>query len=245
MPMREIVGNVVAWWRRQSSHVKRRLLIRTGAVALGVVAGSIIVAKLTWGSRGPGLVTPFAFAGLFLAAAILFVLAVLSSEELVDEMESSHPPRVRRRGVYQRAMRRNARIARRSFAVWLAWVGPTLRRHVTRASVTQGLRGIVDALSGVPPAGTSVRHAGPLARPLAAAERPPAAHFSADELADRRLRLIRGGAPSMAARSRVEPRAQSRTVRRVEARPSGRSGRRRSATVAARRRGSRGSGRRS
>jgi uncharacterized membrane protein YfcA len=165
MSMRETVHNAIAWWRRQSAYAKKRLLIRMGAVAIGVVVGSIFVAKLTWGRRGPGLITPFAFAGLFLAAAILFVLTVVQSEELVDELESSRPPRVRRRGVYPRAMRRFARASRRSFVVWLSWVGATLRREVTRESIARWGHGLVDALRGVPPAGTPAPRAGPLVRP--------------------------------------------------------------------------------
>jgi hypothetical protein len=209
--MMETLRSVIAWWHRQSSHAKKQLLIRTGAVAVGVVVGSMIVAKFTWGSRGPGLVTPLAFAGLFLAAAILFVLAVLSSEELVDEMESSRPPRVRQRGVYPREIRRRARFARRSLGAWLAWVGPKLRRQLTRASVTGLRRGLVDAMKGVPPPGTPPPPAGPLARPIAASHR-----------ADRRMRLVRGEAIAEAVRRRVQPRPNRRGVRRPAARTAAR-----------------------
>jgi hypothetical protein len=203
----ETLRNVIAWWHRHSAHAKKQLLIRTGAVAVGVVVGSIIVAKLTWGSRGPGLATPLAFAGLFLAAAILFVLAVLSSEELVDEMESSRPPRVRERGVYPREIRRRARFARRSLAAWLGWVRPRLRRALTRDSIAQWGRDVIRALRGVPPPGTPPVKAGPLARPIAASHR-----------ADRRLRLIRGDALAEAGRRRVPPRPNTRGARRPAAR---------------------------
>jgi hypothetical protein len=219
--MRETLRNVIAWWHRQSAYAKKQLLIRTGAVAVGVVIGSIIVAKLTWGSRGPGLVTPLAFVGLFLAAAILFVLAVLSSEELVDEMEASRPPRVRQRGVYPREIRRQARFARRSLAAWLAWVGPKLRRALTRESIAQWGRDVIRALRGVPPPGTPPVKAGPLARPVRRRRSLPAVD-DAGQRVDRGLRLTRGDGPAEVGRRRLAPGPNTRGIRRPAARTAAR-----------------------
>jgi uncharacterized RDD family membrane protein YckC len=156
---------IADWWRRHSAASKKRLMLKAGAVALGVVVGSIVVAKLTWGTTGPGLVTPLAFFGLFVAAVILFALAVVSSEELVDELESSHPPRVRKRGVVPRALRRVIAALGRAVLAWLLRIGLAIRRAMTPERLAHRLRALADALSGVPPVGVSATHAGPLARP--------------------------------------------------------------------------------
>jgi hypothetical protein len=174
---------VADWWRRHSAASKKRLMLKAGAVALGVVVGSIVVAKLTWGTTGPGLVTPIAFFGLFVAAVILFALAVVSSEELVDELEASHPPRVRKRGVVPRALRRAIAALGRAVLASLLWIGLALRREITRKKIAQRWYALADALSGVPPNGVSATHAGPLARP---APRPSPAALDTHHRAPRR-----------------------------------------------------------
>lgn len=156
---------VADWWRRHSAASRKRIMLQAGAVALGVVVGSIVVAKLTWGTSGPGLVTPVAFFGLFVAAVILFALAVASSEELVDELEASHPPRIRKRGVVPRALRQGIAALGRAVLAWLLSIGWALRREMTPERMAQQWRALTEALSGVPPAGVSPTHAGPLARP--------------------------------------------------------------------------------
>jgi hypothetical protein len=174
---------VADWWRRHSAAARKRLMIKAGAVALGVVVGSIAVAKLTWGTSGPGLVTPFAFFGLFVAAVILFALAVVSSEELVDELEAAHPPRVRKRGVVPRALRRAIAAVGGAVLAWLLWIGLALRREMAPAKLAQRWHALADALSGVPPSGASLTDAGPLARP---APRPSRAALDTQHRAPRR-----------------------------------------------------------
>jgi hypothetical protein len=151
---------------------KRVLLRRVGVVALAYVVGSIVLAKFTWGSRGPGIVTPFAFAALFVAAVALMGVALVHSQELVDEMEASRPPRVRNRGGFARKVNPmlwtvTAKL-RRLFREWRAWIGPTVHRELTRDAFVRRVRALRHALSGVPPAGVSPAHAGRLTRPGAA-----------------------------------------------------------------------------
>jgi hypothetical protein len=158
------------------------MMLQAGAVSLGVVIGSIVVAKLTWGTRGPGLATPFAFFGLFVAAVILFALAVVSSEELVDELEASHPPRVRERGVIPRALRRWIAALGRAVLDCLVLIGLAIRSELAPERIAHWWRAFAEALSGVPPAGVSATHAGPLARP---APRPPRAALDTHDRAPR------------------------------------------------------------
>jgi hypothetical protein len=174
---------VADWWGRHNAASKKRIMLQAGAVALGAVVGSIVVAKLTWGTRGPGLVTPFAFFGLFVAAVILFALAVVSSEELVDELEASHPPRVRKRGVVPLALRRAIAAVGRAVLAWLLWIGLALRREMAPETMSHRWRALAEALSGVPPDGVSVTHAGPLARP---APRPSRSALDTSHRAPRR-----------------------------------------------------------
>jgi hypothetical protein len=174
---------VADWWGRHSAASKKRIMLQAGAIALGAVVGSIVVAKLMWGTRGPGLATPVAFFGLFVAAVILFALVVVSSDELVDELESGHPPRVRKRGVVPLALRRAIAAAGRAVLARLLWIGLTLRRAIAPERMSQRWRALAEALSGVPPDGVSVTHAGPLARP---APRPPRAPLDTQHRAPRR-----------------------------------------------------------
>lgn len=148
---------------------KHVLLRRVGTVAVAYVVGSIVLAKFTWGSRGPGIVTPFAFAALFLAAVALMGVAIVHSQDLVDEMEASNPPELRKRGGFVRAVNPmlstvNAKL-RRALREWRAWVGPRLRRELTRESFDRRIRALARALSGVPPAGVPPSHVGRLTRP--------------------------------------------------------------------------------
>lgn len=147
---------------------KHVLMRRVGAVAVAYVIGSIVVAKLTWGSSGPSIVTPFAFAALFLAAAALTGVAIIHSQDLVDEMEASHPPRVRNRGGFIRSVKPLLATFRSAVREWRASAGATLRREVTRGALVRRSRALARSLSGVPPAGVSPAGAGPLARPIAA-----------------------------------------------------------------------------
>jgi hypothetical protein len=147
---------------------KHVLMRRVGAVAVAYVIGSIVVAKLTWGSGGPSIVTPFAFAALFLAAAALTGVVIIHSQDLVDEMEASHPPRVRNRGGFVRTLKPLLATFRSAFREWRASAGATLRREVTRGALVRRGRALARSLSGVPPAGVSPAAAGPLARPIAA-----------------------------------------------------------------------------
>ena len=156
---------VADWWGRRSRAAQKRLMIQAGAVALGVIVGFLVVAKLTWGASGPGLVTPFAFFGLFLAAVILFAVTVASSEELVDELEASRPPRVRKRGVVPRAVRQAIAAFGRAVLAWLMRIGLSIRRAIAREHIARRWRVLAEALSGVPPAGVYALHAGPLAQP--------------------------------------------------------------------------------
>jgi hypothetical protein len=157
---------VADWWRRHSAAARKRIMLQAGAVALGVVVGSIVVAKLTWGTSGPGLATPVAFFGLFVAAVILFALAVASSDELVEELEASHPPRVRKRGVVPRALRQWIAALGRAVLAWLLSIGWALRREMKRERMAQQWRVLAEALSGVPPRGAFPVHAGSLAVPV-------------------------------------------------------------------------------
>jgi hypothetical protein len=171
MKIRRVYPLVAERWRRLSMLPKRVLLRRVGAVALVWVVGSIAVAKLTWGSSGPGLATPFAFAALFLAAVALMAVAVVHSQDLVDELEASHPPRVRNRGAFARVVNpmlwtASARL-RRAVRDWRARVASTIRREATRDSLTRRIRALASALSGVPSGRLSPVAAGPLARPIA------------------------------------------------------------------------------
>jgi hypothetical protein len=172
MRIRRVSALVSEWWRQLSRVPKRVLLRRIGAVALAGVVGSIVLAKLTWGSSGPGIATPFAFAALFLAAVALMGVAVVHSQDLVDELEASHPPRVRKRGRFARAVNPMLWTAtawfRRAFREWRARVGSALRREATRESLARRIRALASALSGVPSGGVSPAVAGPLARPIAA-----------------------------------------------------------------------------
>ncbi|HYU40167.1 MAG TPA: hypothetical protein VEM59_10075 [Acidimicrobiia bacterium] len=167
---------VTEWWRRLSMLPKHVLLRRVGVLGFVGVVGSIALAKLTWGSSGPGIATPFAFAALFVAAVALMAVAVVHSQDLVDELEASHPPRVRNRGAFARVVNpmlwtASARL-RRAFREWRARVASTLRREATRDSLTRRLRAVASALSGVPPGGLSPAAAGSLARPIAARGEP-------------------------------------------------------------------------
>jgi hypothetical protein len=171
MRFRRAYALVTEWWRRLSMLPKHVLLRRVGLVGFIGVVGSIALAKLTWGSSGPGIATPFAFAALFLAAVALMGVAVVHSQDLVDELEASHPPRVRNRGRFARAVNPmlwtvSARL-RRASRRWRARVASTLRREVTRESLTRRLRALASALSGVPSGGVSPAAAGSLARPIA------------------------------------------------------------------------------
>jgi hypothetical protein len=164
-----MVGTAVKWWRRWSAEpgkVARRR--RTGVMALVVVVGCIVVAKLLWGTTGPGIATPFAFFVLFVAAVTLLAVTIIHSEELVDELEASHPPRVRNRGGLARTIAALDRV----LVAWLSRAGPALRREMRRDSLVRRSRALADALSGIPPSGVSLANAGPLARP--AARRPSA-----------------------------------------------------------------------
>lgn len=212
---------IVAWWRRQGADRKKRVLLpRLAAASLAVVVGSIVVAKFAWGTNGPSIVTPFAFAGLFFAAVILFAIAITSCEEFVDELEASRPPRVRKRGVVPRALRRGIAALGRALLVWLVWVGTALRREVTRKSAAQRWRDLVNSLSGVPPAGVTADHAGPLARPVDASRAAPAER-DAHGRTPRRTRPVRRDALSTLERLYRQHRTRSGHSRHGELSGSG------------------------
>jgi hypothetical protein len=168
MRVRRAYSAVIEGWRRRSMVPKHVLMRRVGAVAVAYVIGSIVVGKLTWGSSGPSIVTPFAFAALFLAAVALTGVAIIHSQDLVDEMEASHPPRVRNRGGFVRSVKPLLATFRSAFREWRVSAGSTLRREVTRGALVRRSRALARSLSGVPPAGVSPVGAGRLARPIAA-----------------------------------------------------------------------------
>jgi hypothetical protein len=164
--MRDFGYMLAAWWRRQSADWKKRVLLpRLSAVSLVIVIAFIAIAKFAWGNDGPGIITPFAFAGLFAAAVILFAVAIASCEDLVADLEASRPLRVRKRGVVPRALRTWIAAFGRAVLVWLVWLGAAIRREVVRRSAAQWRRAIADSLAGIAPAGASPEHAGALGRP--------------------------------------------------------------------------------
>jgi hypothetical protein len=214
---------VADWWRRHTAASKKRLTLQAGAVALGVVVCSILVAKFTWGASVPGLVTPLAFFGLFVAAVILFALAVVSSEELVDELEAGHPPRVRKRGVVPAGLRLAIAAVGRALLAWLRWIGLALRRAMTREGVTKRWGVLAEALSGVPPTGAFPVHAGALAVPVTP---PSRAHV------DEPLRAPRRSLPSgRDALNRLERLYRRHRPRRQTRAERARQGARRSSTT--------------
>lgn len=160
---RIVLAGARLWHRWSASPGYRGRVRRTGAVALAVVVGSIIVAKVSWGTRGPSLATPFAFAALFFAAVALLAVAIVSFDEFVDELDGSHPPRVRNRVGFVRNAKRIIRV----LAAAINAVDDALIRNVTRESLGQWGRAMSDALTGVPPSDAAPvhAHAGPLARP--------------------------------------------------------------------------------
>lgn len=169
MRIRRASALVAERWRQLSLLPKRVLLRRVGLVASVCIVGSLVLARFTWGSSGPGIATPFAFAALFLAAVALMGVVVVHSQDLVEELEASHPPQVRDRGRVARAVNPmlwtvSAR-GRRAFRVWRARVGSTLRREATRESIARRIRDLGSSLSGVPSEGRSPEAGGPLARP--------------------------------------------------------------------------------
>src|SRR5918994_4515088 len=125
------------WWYRWSASPGYRARVRrTTVVALVVVVCSIVVPKLSWGTSGPSLATPFAFAALFFGALALLVVAIVGCDEFVDELEGSHPTRVRTRAGFVR----NAQRIIRLLAAGINAVDDALIRNVTRESVTQWSR---------------------------------------------------------------------------------------------------------
>lgn len=216
MRNRRVSTLVTRWWRQLSALPKPALLRRVGLVALAYVVGSIVLAKFTWGSRGPGIVTPFAFAVLFLAAVALMGVAVVHSQDLVDEMEASRPPRVRNRGGFARTVNPmlwtvTAKLRRR-FRECRAWVRATLRRELTRESLTRRVRRLAHALSGAPPAGVPPSHAGRLTRPGTARVVAPPRRI------DERHRAVRRSRPreeALATLERLRRQRRRRPPRRI------------------------------
>jgi hypothetical protein len=207
MRVRSAYSVAIRWWRRRSIAPKHVLMRRVGTVAVAYVIGSIVVAKLTWGSSGPSIVTPFAFAALFLAAVALTGVTIIHSQDLVDEMEASHPPRVRNRGGLARTVRPLLAALRSAFAEWRASVGSTLRRAATRDALVRRSRALAHSLSGVPPAGVSPAHAGRLTRPVVSTRAPRPRRI------DERHRAFRRSRPpdeALATLARLRPQRRAR-----------------------------------
>jgi hypothetical protein len=228
MGIRRAYSAVIGRWRRRSMDPKHVLLRRVKTVAVSYVVGSIVVGRLTWGSHGPGLVTPFAFAALFLAAAALMGIAIIHSQDLVDEMEASNPPELRRRGRFVRVMNpmlstANAKF-RRASREWRARVGRAFRRAASREGLVRSTRALARALSGVPPAGTSPRNAGRLGRPIAVRQAERSAPDAAPERWTRPPLQVRRAVRASQARSHQRRRpetgvsAAERTSRRARRR---------------------------
>ena len=179
--MRTILGTIrrvvlvgAQWWDKWTTTPGYRVRVRrTTVTAVVVVILSIVVAKFLWGASGPGFFTPLVYAALFFAAAILFAVTILSSDEFVDELEASHPPRVRNRAGFVRHAKRTVRVLSAGFKS----VDALLTRNLTRESIARWSRAAGVVLGGVPPAGAAPTGAGPLGRPVPAA--PPPAPLAA------------------------------------------------------------------
>jgi hypothetical protein len=186
--IRRVVLVAARWWDKWTTTPGYRARVRrTTVTAVVVVILSIVVAKLLWGNRGPGFFSPLVYAALFFAAAILFAVTILSSDEFVDELESSHPPRVRNRAGFVRHAKRTVRV----LSAGIKSVHAMLARNLTRESIARWSSAAGVVLGGVPPARVAPKGAGPLGRPVPAP--PPPAPVPAGHTTDRRRRRPRRG----------------------------------------------------
>jgi hypothetical protein len=248
-----LVGS--GWWDKWTTTPGYRARVRrTTVIAVLVVILSIVVAKLLWGNSGPGFFTPLVYAALFFAATILFAVAILSSDEFVDELEASHPPRVRNRAGFVRHAKRTIRV----LSAGISAVDAILTRNLTRESITRWSHAAGVVLCGVPPAGTVLRGAGRLARPVSA---PPPTPVPAPRSTERRSRRARRARHARHARRTRRPRRgplavlgwrlpsrrrrSARTRNRARSSPPARNRRRTASRADARLSDSSGSGRRS
>jgi hypothetical protein len=204
------------WWDKWTTTPGYRARVRrTTVTAVVVVILSIVVAKFLWGDSGPGFFTPLVYAALFFAATILFAVAILSSDEFVDELEASHPPRVRNRAGFFRHAKRTIRVV----SAGIKSIDAMLSRNLTRESITRWSHAAGVVLCGVPPAGAVPRGAGRLARPVATPPPAPApAPVPAGRSTERRSRRRRRGLLAS-----LEWPLPSRRSRRARTRNGGRS----------------------
>jgi hypothetical protein len=193
--IRRVVLVCSRWWYKWTTTPGYRARVRrTTLTAVVVVVLSIVVAKLLWGNRGPGFFSPLVYAALFFAAAILFAVTILSSDEFVDELEASHPPRVRNRAGFVRHAKRTLRV----LSAGIKSVDAMLTRTLTRESIARWSSAIGEVLCGIPPVGATPAGAGPLGRPVPAPSPapPPArvpAPVPAPQSTERRHRRQRRG----------------------------------------------------
>ena len=186
--IRRVVLEASKWWDKWTTTPGYRVRVRrTTVAAVVVVILSIIVAKLLWGASGPGFFTPLVYAALFFAAAILFAVTILSSDEFVDELEASHPPRVRNRAGFVRHAKRTVRV----LSAGIKSLDAMVTRNVTRESIARWRSAVGVVLGGVPPAGAVPTGAGPLGRRVPAA--PPPAPAPVLQSTERRHRRRRRG----------------------------------------------------
>jgi hypothetical protein len=246
--IRRVVLVSSQWWGKWTTTPGYRARVRrTTVTAVVVVIFSIVVAKLLWGDSGPGFFTPLVYAALFFAATILFAVAILSSDEFVDELEASHPPRVRNRAGFFRHAKRTIRV----LSAGIKSIDAMLSRKLTRESITRWSHAAGLVLYGVPPAGAVPRGAGQLARPVATPP-PVPAPVAAGRTTERRRRRPRRGLlasltwplPSRRSRrarirtgGRSTPAPPTRNRRRASSRSGPRVGDRRSSRSRSRRAG--------
>jgi hypothetical protein len=213
-PKRIARAGVVGWWRRRTADPAKRVpLRRAGAVSLGVVIGSLVLARVIAATGSRALLALVVM--VFVVAAItLFVVVIAWCQEVdeVDEIDTADPVWVTNRGVIARTMKRLCRNAAVSaerasraglssassiaagLSSRIAGMVAALRREVTRDAVARSVRATAAALSGVPPPdASSPAGSGRLARPADAPAPPPPARVTAQAAETRDLHRGRSG----------------------------------------------------